>query len=257
MVEGFVKSRPETSIDPSVRIRLTEIAESITHVTDRGELQALLHSAALLLGAERSFFATMSGEGRDTTYAFVLDCDAGWWHRFRAAYPLQKNPWLVYASGHSTPARATQLGSTARERQGAKDLAVAAGFGSALLIPVHSGRSESRASVLCLGHSVAGCFEDPTFAKLQVGARSLAMELHDWWSLHDRQQLTQHTQLSEGEVRLLERHFAGFSSKQIAFELSVSRQSVNSRFQRIVAKMGVRNRRAAARVALECGLFIA
>ncbi len=227
MVEGFVKSRSETSVDPSVRIRLTEIAESITHVSDRGELQALLHSAALLLGAERSFFATMSGDGRDSTYAFVLDCDPGWWHRFRAAYPLQKNPWLVYASGHSTPARATQLGSTAQERQGAKDLAVAAGFGSALLIPVHSGRSEDRVSVLCLGHSVAGYFEEPTFAKLQVGARSLAMELHDWWSFHDRQQLNQHTRLSEVEVRLLERHFAGLSSKQIAFELSVVGAGLN------------------------------
>ena len=198
----------------------------------------------------------MSGEGRDASYAFVLDCDPGWWHLYRAACPLQNNPWLAYASRHSSPTRATQLGSLALERQQSIDIGEAAGFASAALVPAHSGRSEDRVSVLCLGHSVAGYFEDPAFANLQAGARSLALELHDWWSLQERQELNQQTHLSDAEVRLLERHFAGLSSKQIAHELGVSRESVNSRFQRIVAKLGVRNRRAAARVAIDCGLII-
>ena len=46
------------------------------------------------------------------------------------------------------------------------------------------------------------------------------------------------------------------NNSQIARELQVSRESINSRFQRIIAKLGVRNRRAAARVAIECGLII-
>ena len=257
MAERVVKSLAEIAFDPLVRARLADIAESITHASDRGELQALLHLATLSLGAERSFFATMSGEERDATYAFVLDCNPGWWHLYRAACPLQKNPWLAYASRHSMPARATQLGSLARETQYSINIAAAGGFASAALVPVHSGRSENRVSLLCLGHSMAGYYEDPAFAKLQVGARSLAMELHDWWSLQDRQQTTQKTRLSDADVRLLERHFAGLSSKRIALELGVSRESVNSRFQRIVAKLGVRNRRAAACVAIECGLIIA
>jgi hypothetical protein len=38
--------------------------------------------------------------------------------------------------------------------------------------------------------------------------------------------------------------------------LNVSRSSVNSRFQRTIAKLGVPNRRMAARVAIDCGLIV-
>ncbi len=247
---------PEATAHPSVRTGLAELAESITQATDRGEIQALLHRATVALGAERSFFASISGEGTDASYAFVLDCDPSWWHRYRAGCPLEKNPWLVYAARHSTPVRATQLESSSGEPQSAMDIALRAGFASAMLVPAHSGRSGNRVSLLCLGHSVAGYFEDPSFVKLQVAARSLAMELHEWWAVHEQRQLAQRTHLSEAEVRLLARHCAGLSSKQIAYEMQVSCESINSRFQRIIAKLGVRNRRAAARVAIECGLIV-
>ena len=242
--------------DPSVRVGLAEVAESITQASDRGEIQALLHRATVALGAERSFFASISGDGTETNYAFVLDCDPTWWHRYRAACPLEKNPWLVYASRHSRPVRATQLDPLVGDPQEAMDSALQAGFASALIIPAHSGRAHKRVSLLCLGHSACGYFEDPAFLKLQVAARSLALELHDWWTNHEQQQLAQRTRLSDAEVQLLARHCAGLSSKQIAREMQVSCESINSRFQRIIAKLGVRSRRAAARVAIECGLII-
>ena len=246
----------DVAIDPSVRTGLAEVAENIAQASDRGEIQALLHRATVALGAERSFFASISGEGTEASYSFVLDSDPTWWHRYRAACSLEKNPWLVYASRHSRLARATQLDSLASEQQRATDIALAAGFASAVLIPTHSGRVDKRVSLLCLGHSVAGYFEDPMFSKLEVATRSLAMELHDWWTIHEQRQLAQQTRLSEAEVRLLARHCAGLSSKQIANEMQVSCESINSRFQRIIAKLGVRNRRAAARVAVACGLIV-
>ena len=253
-----MRSLGEVASDPLVRARLAEIVEGVTHASDCGEIQALLHLATQALGAERSFFASMSGVGRETRYAFVLDCDPTWWHGYRATCPLPKHPWLAYASRHSAPVRATQLAPLAPEHQEAVvTFAVAAGFASAALVPVHSGPADNRASLLCLGHSVVGYYEDATFAKLlHAGARSLAIELHEWWTNHEQKQLSQRTLLSDAEVRLLERHCAGLSSKQIARELQVSRESINSRFQRIIAKLGVRNRRAAARVAIECGLII-
>ena len=134
---------PESTAHPSVRTGLAEVAESITQASDRGEIQALLHRATVVLGAERSFFASISGEDTDATYAFVLDCDPTWWHRFRAACPLEKNPWLVYAARHSTPVRATQPESSVGETQKAMDIALRAGFASAMLIPALSGRSAS------------------------------------------------------------------------------------------------------------------
>ena len=244
------------SDDPTTRARLAELAERVVQASDCSEIQALLHLATLAIGAERSFFACMSGEGRDASYSFVLDSDPSWWHRYRAACPLQRSPWLLYAARHSAPVRTTQLGSPAPDYREASNVAAAAGFASAMLFPAHSGQSDHRASVLCFGHSTAGYFEGPLFAKLQVTARSFAMELHDWWAHHEQERLARRTRLSDVDLRLLQRHCAGLSSKQIADELHVSRESINSRFQRVIAKLGVRNRRAAARVAIDCGLII-
>jgi DNA-binding CsgD family transcriptional regulator len=251
-----VRSLAEIAADPALRTHLAETAERISQASDPGEVQALLHSVTQSLGAERSFFASISGEGADARYTFVLDCDPAWWHRYRSACSVQSDPWLLYAARHSSPRPATQLGPLRREQQLAIEAATAAGFVSAALVPAHSGRSERRASLLCLGHSVAGYFEDPTFAKLRVGARSLAIELHDWWTNYEQSCLARQTRLSEADVRLLQRHCAGMSSKQIAAELQVSRESINSRFQRINDRLGVTHRRTAARIAVECGLIV-
>ena len=247
---------PDVAADALVRASLVEIAESVAQASDRGDLQALLHRATVALGAERSFFASISGDGIEANYAFVLDCDSAWWHAYRAACAFEQNPWIVYATRHSTPVRATQLESFLAEGQRGMSIALRRGFASTVLIPVHSGRADNRVGLLCLGHSSAGYFEDPKFAKLLFIARSLAMELQEWWTIQERRQLAQSTRLSDADVRLLARHCAGLSSKQIANEMDVSCESINSRFQRIIAKLGVCNRRAAARVAIECGLII-
>lgn len=241
--------------DRSVVVELAALAERIAQASDRGEIQGLLHRATVALGAERSFFASMRGDGIDRSYAFVLDSDPAWWHRYRAACPLEKNPWLIYATRHSAPTRTTRGTSGAEPRQ-SLGIASDPGFVSALLLPAHSGRLHHRVSLLCFGHSTAGYFEHPSFSKVQVTARSFAMELHDWWAVHEQRELAQRTHLSEAEVRLLSLHAAGLSSKQIANEMNVSCESINSRFQRIIAKLGVRNRRAAARLAVECGLIV-
>lgn len=245
---------PDVAIDPSNRDRLAQIVESVSQASDRGDIQALLHRATVALGAERSFFASINGAG--ASYAFVLDCDSAWWHRYRAVCSLERNPWIVYASRHSTPVRATQLDSFLGEEQRALSIALQTGFASTVLIPAPSGRADERVGLLCLGHSAAGCFEDAKFAKLQFFAKSLAMELLEWWTVYERRQLAQGTRLSDADIRLLARHCVGLSSKQIANEMHVSCESINSRFQRIIARLGVRNRRAAARVAIECGLII-
>jgi DNA-binding NarL/FixJ family response regulator len=257
VAKRFVNLPSDSFAAPSIGSHITEVAERIPRARNLGEIQSLLHLATQALGAERSFFASVSGEGYDASYMFVLDCDPSWWHRYRSACPFQSHPWFIYACKHSAPVRAAQLGALAQAQRQAIDIAATAGFASAVLIPAHSGRLDNRVGLLCLGHSSAAHFEDSAFEPLQVGARSLAMELNDWWAKHEQHQLAQRTQLSDVEVRLLERHCAGLSSKQIAIELRVSRESINSRFQRITTKLGVRNRRAAARMAIECGLIVA
>lgn len=242
--------------DEPARRRLAELAEQVARAGSCDEVQTLLHLASLTLGAERSFFASISGEGTASRYGLVLDCDASWWHRYRAACPPTGNPWFAYAVKHSAPILATQLGAASPQHRRLCEVLAAAGFASAMLVPAHSHHSDHRASLLCLGHSTKGYFEAALFDQFLVAARSFALELHGWWARHEQGQLARQTRLSSADVSLLERHCAGLSSKQIAAEQHVSCEAINSRFQRIIAKVGVRNRRAAARVAVDCGLIV-
>jgi DNA-binding CsgD family transcriptional regulator len=251
-----MRSLADIANDPATRTCLAGIAERVQLATGPGDIQSLLHLTTITLGAERSFFASICSSEDEAGYAFVLDCDSLWWHRYRATCPLPENPWLTYATRHSALVLASQLERMAPACQRPLTTAPDTGFTSAVLVPTHSGRLERRASLLCFGHSVAGYFEDSALAMLRVATKSLALEFHEWWASHERQQLVERTSLSEADLRLLAQHCAGLSSKQIACDLQISRESVNSRFQRIIARLGVRNRRAAARVAIDCGLIV-
>jgi LuxR family quorum-sensing transcriptional regulator LasR len=239
----------------SAHLTLAEIAGSVRKAADAAEIQTLLHIATASLGAERSFFANKSGEGRDACYTFVLDCDPIWWHRYRAACSVNDDPLLAYALKHSAPILSSGLQSVSQAPQRALDEAAEAGFRSAALVPAHSGNADGHVSLLCLGHSMAGYFEDPFIPNLLVLARSFALELQDWWICRERERLSHLARLSSSDLALLRRHCAGLTSKQIAREMQVSYESINSRFQRMTTKLGVHSRRAAARVAIECGLL--
>jgi len=238
------------------RRRLAEVADSISTAASVAEFQTLLHAGTLALGAERSYFASVSGDGANSACVVILDCDPAWWHRYRAGSSLHDDPWLGYALRHAAPVLTSELKPNARQNALFAQAAAAAGFASGLVVPAHSGTLEQRFSVFCLGHSTPGFFDAPTFDAVRVGARSIANEMHEWWARNERERLTQSTRLSAQDLELLERHCAGLSSKQIAAELNVSCDAVNSRFQRIIVRLGVRTRRAAATVAVKCGLLV-
>ena len=84
----------------------------------------------------------------------------------------------------------------------------------------------------------------------------LACELHEWWLARLRNELMARARITEGDLELLRHQCLGHSSKRIAAELRVSRSSINSRFQRMNSRLGVTNRRMAARLAVECGLIL-
>jgi len=136
------------------------------------------------------------------------------------------------------------------------DLADRNGFASAVLVPVHSGIRHSRISLLCLGSPTSGYFEGDGFGRFKLGARTLACEVHEWWSAQSRRELLSQAHITAGDLELLRHQCQGHSSKRIAAELCVSKSSINSRFQRINVKLGVPNRRMAARLAAECGLIL-
>lgn len=234
---------------------ISRLVAQVAGMDDLRAAQALLHRTARALGAEASFFATFASGRAESSYRFVIDCDPRWWHSYCNAACMLDDPWLHYASTHSEPIWAGQLRAEKERQQKAIDLAVEAGFVSALLIPAH-GVQHGRVSLLCLGHSDPECFAGREPAVVHVLARAFALELHDWWGRFQRRDLLRRTPIAPADLLLLERHCAGRSSKQIARELNVSAAAVNSRFQRLNARLGARNRRAAARLAIECGLII-
>jgi len=80
--------------------------------------------------------------------------------------------------------------------------------------------------------------------------------LHDWWLTRIRRDLIVKARITSADLVLLQHECQGHGSKKIAAALQVSKSSVNSRFQRMNAKLGVANRRMAVQLAVECGLIL-
>lgn len=243
--------------DLAYRTRVADLAESIAAASDLSELHGLLHQVTSALGAECSLFASfVPGVGAFSSYRVLFDCDPVTAQRYLNDRGFASDAWLAYAATHSEPTVAAALTALNPSQRKVAATLADAGFVSAALIPAHSGDGHGRASLLCLGHGQLGFFDAAGFKRLKVAARSVAMELHEWWASFERRELVRRTPMSDDELMLLERYCRGQSSKRIAADLHVTRQSVNSRFQRLIAKLGVPNRRAAAQRAIDCGLIV-
>ncbi|EHR71031.1 response regulator containing a CheY-like receiver domain and an HTH DNA-binding domain [Burkholderiales bacterium JOSHI_001] len=233
------------------------VAERIACASGQAAVQSLLSDGLAALGAENAIFVSFMRENlRVSSCRFMLACDPAWCRQYLDAGLIASDPWLAYASHHSEPVIASSLKVLEPERLRAIELATRNGFASAVLVPVHSGSSHTRVSLLCLGSRQEGQFEGIPFGRLKLGARVLACELHEWWVAHLRNELMARARITEDDLELLRHQCLGHSSKRIAAELRVSRSSINSRFQRMNNRLGVANRRMAARLAAECGLIL-
>lgn len=232
------------------------IALRVADATEHSTLLALLREGVHVLGAEQAAFVSFVRD--DASYSacrFLLACDPAWCRHYLEANHFAHDPWLAYAAHHSEPMVASAVTAAEPAQRQVVELAARYGFSSAVLVPAHSGAGHSRVSLLCLGSSTAGHFEGEAFARSRIGARILALELHDWWLARIRRELIVKARLTPGELILLRHQLQGHSSKRIAAELQVSTSSINSRFQRMNDKLGVANRRMAARLVEECGLI--
>jgi DNA-binding NarL/FixJ family response regulator len=86
-------------------------------------------------------------------------------------------------------------------------------------------------------------------------ARPLAASLHEWWLARLRNELLAQARLTRSDLVLLEHERNGDGSKRIADALGRTTASVDSQFQRLIAKLRVHNRKDAARLAAEYGLI--
>ena len=237
--------------------RIAAVAERIAEAKDQATVHALLTQGVQALGAENAVFVSFIRDNADLSACrFMLVCEPGWCQRYLEAGCFAHDPWLAYAAHHSEPIPASSLSVLDAEGQRVIALAMENGFASAALVPTHSGAGHSRISLLCLGSTQPGFFEGEGFGRFRLGARLIAAELHDWWLARIRRELIVKARITPADLELLRHEHQGHSSKRIAAELQVSKSSINSRFQRMNMKLGVPNRRLAARLAVECGLLI-
>jgi len=237
--------------------RAGSIAERIAVATEQPDVLALLREGTAALGAENAVFVSFVRDSEDLSACrFMLACDPRWCRQYLEAGCIAHDPWLAYSAHHSEPILASALAIAEAEQRRVVDLATGYGFASAALFPAHSGAGHSRISLLCLGSAEPGFFEGGGFGRFKIGARTIALELHDWWLARIRRELIVKARITPSDLVLLRHQRQGHSSKRIAAELHVSKSSINSRFQRMNMKLGVANRRMAAQLASECGLIL-
>lgn len=224
--------------------------------TDVGSMHRHFREGVAALGAERAWFASVDchGDGFDAL-CMQSACNPSWTRRYLDEQLYRSDPWLLYARKHAEPLPASRLNALTEEQEATRKLAAEAGFVSCALMPAHAGNRPASFGLLVLGHSRPDYFEEGSFALLRVCGRSLAIELHGWWLEHRRREQLAAVRLTDDDLVLLELHVKGRNSDEIANVLHVTRQSINSRFQRLNKRLRVPNRRAAAQVALECGLI--
>lgn len=228
----------------------------IASMPEPGEACALLRDIASDLGCSSSAFATfLQDDPWHQTYRFLLACHPSWCAQYQRLAWFADDPWLIYARTNSSPAKDVDIPCRTAKQFEIVALARRFEVESALIVPAPASSGLTRLGVLMLGSSKLGFFDNPNFVKMKIHARSIASEFLDWYTAFIREELRRTCKLIDIDIELLRLDRAGMSSKEIARAIGLSATSVDSRFQRIIARLKVPNRRAASQVAAEYGLI--
>lgn len=246
----------EITSRPDYFTRVSEVMQRLPGAADEAECVALLHEATQRMGADATAFVSfVRDDPSHESYRFLLACDPVWCHAYERTAWYGNDPWLNYALNHSEPVRGGEIPIASKQQQAVVELAVQYGFRSATIVPAPSSGALSRVGVLCIGSATEGFFEGEGFLMLKLVARSLAMELHEWWIGRIKRELIANMRITPDDLLMLHHERQGHSTKRIAADLGTTAAAVDSKFQRINAKLGVPSRKAAANLAAEYGLI--
>lgn len=236
--------------------RLADLALRVTEKLDSGEVAALLAEAGQSCGADAAAFASFVRDDEACeSYRFILACDPTWCLEYESRACYMHDPWLEYTRHHAEAALTRHI--PARTAQEAEVVALAQrfGFASAIVVPAQAPRGLTRLGALCLGSSDPGHFDEDALAAISVAVSGLVIRLHAWQIARLRDELLARARLSDRDLALLAQERMGRSSKEIAKMLNSTAHSVDSRWQRLNAKLGVSSRSTAAQLAAEYGLI--
>ena len=185
----------------------------------------------------------------------LLACDAEWLCQYEQVGGYTGDPWLAYARLHSEPILASALRLPTDVERAVVEVSARFGFRSTVIAPALSNAEQPRLGVLYLGSSTAGHFEGDPDPLLKSAVRCVAQEFHEWWSDSMRDHLIASAGLTADDLVLLRLERSGRGTKEIARAIGWTTAAIDSRFQRINARLGVATRGAAARVAAEYNLI--
>ena len=236
--------------------RVGELIRNVASAADEAVALEILKEATLRMGADvAAFVSFIRDDPTHESFRFLLACDIGWCIEYEQRAWYADDPWLEYARHHTEPTLARNIPIGTKQQAAIADMARRFGFASGVIVPAPSSGGSTRLGVLCLGSTVPGYFEDEGFQTLKVVAIPLAVELQAWWSSWIKGELVKKARISNDDLALLRLEKTGRTTKAIAAALGSSPSSIDSRFQRINAKLDVPNRAAAARLAAEYGLI--
>ena len=228
----------------------------ISKAQDQADACSALGEVAAMLGCESAAFATfLQDDPWSQSYRFLLACHPAWCAEYQALSWFADDPWLAYARTHVLPARDDEIKVTTPKQREIVEMAKRFNVNSAFIVPAASPGAVSRLGVLMLGSSKVGYFHTEKGQKFKMVARSLSLELHDWYTGMLQRELLGSSKLSDVDLDLLRHERAGMQSKDIERLMGVSASAIDSRFQRILSRLKVPSRRAASTLAAEYGLI--
>lgn len=236
--------------------QVSSVVEKLQTAPSKAVALELLFEATRKMGVDASVFASfIRDDDTHESYRFMLACDPTWCLEYEKQSHIADDPWLIYACNHSEPIKGRDVPTYSRKQKETLTLSESYGFRSSVVIPSPSSGGTSRLGVLCLGSHDPDFFDGHGFMSLKLIARSLAMELHEWWVRVVKTELMVDAALTTEDLQLLKLERSGLSTKDIARDLAISLRAVDSRFYRVNAKLGTPSRKASARIAAEYGLI--
>ncbi len=235
---------------------LADLSARVSQAGSLADVTDLLEEAAACIGADSAVFvSSMRDDDSWQSYRFIVAGDMTWCQEYEAGGFYRHDPWLRQARQQSEAVLAEDVPVSTPQEQAVVDLARRYGFVSALIIPAHSPQGLTRQGALCLGSRRPGFFNAIDLQTVVFAATLLALRMHHWQIAHLRQRLLKDVPLTAEDLMLLRFQRQGWGSKDIARALNCSPLSVDSRWQRLNAKLGVTSRVAAAHLAAEYGLI--
>jgi DNA-binding CsgD family transcriptional regulator len=240
---------------PDFASGVLDVAARVAGAASPTEALELLDAAKAAMGVEQAVFVSyLRGDDAHENYRFMLAADPRWCLEYQASAWYASDPWLLYCSLHSEVTFASRIPALTPRQQKVQALAEKFGMVSVCIAPAAS-PTGARVGMLAMGSSRANFFEKNAPGVFKVLARSLVMEFHEWWSRHERKEMISTLGITDTDLHLLRLELKGSGTKRIAKELNLSIASVNSRWQRLNAKLGSPHRKFSTRLAARYGLI--